>query len=421
MGWLGINSNTGGAYLTTVSEFAKYGLLYDRGNGLNWYAGGTTSVEEYEGLHGLEHPTVEYSLRAGMTPIITLEPEGSKLPSTEAEIDALASALVKSIKAAREAFPSSPMLFELINEPYFYEGGTASTYAKIVGATLTACEDAAIPLDIVYVAGGATMSWIGEMYTAVPKLETQVQAWYFHPYGPPSGTVNEGYVEGIQTLPEAREKAKSGRDNIIVSEVGFWTPDVNKGEGKGGPESCWASSKDQAAEWLTEMLKNAVPFHAEGWLRALVVFSRSFGGWAMQYSEEPEYGTLTPSGEAMINFAQLYIPKVTSNRGWTWAVQGTVQVETLVETVIVPAGGERVAIVRLDCRLVSGTSVKLEVLKDGVAVPGLTDIEATTAPKHVTVSAVEVAEGEELTLKVTEASGSPSGLSATVQLQCEAS
>ena len=104
----------------------------------------------------------------------------------------------------------------------------------------------------------------------------------------------------------------SGQNNIIVSEIGYWTPDVNGGESKGGPSSVWAENSTQSAQWLTEMLGNALPYRQAGWLKALLVYSRNDGGWAMELSGS----ALTKQGEALDNFANVYGAAV-------WSLQTT--------------------------------------------------------------------------------------------------
>jgi hypothetical protein len=88
----------------------------------------------------------------------------------------------------------------------------------------------------------------------------------------------------------------SGQNNIVVSEVGYCADDVNGGaDCDGWPQEPSA----QAARSLTEMLDNALPYHEAGWLRALLVYARSDGGWAMQLAD----GALTAQGKALQEFA----------------------------------------------------------------------------------------------------------------------
>jgi hypothetical protein len=91
----------------------------------------------------------------------------------------------------------------------------------------------------------------------------------------------------------------SGQNNIIVSEVGYCADDVGDGS-----TECAAPQQDsaEAERHLTEMLVNAVPYHEEGWLRALLVYSRNAGGWAMQELPRKQ---LTSQGLALRAFARL--------------------------------------------------------------------------------------------------------------------
>jgi IPT/TIG domain len=129
-------------------------------------------------------------------------------------------------------------------------------------------------------------------------LRMLVQGWYLHPYGPPSGEAN-GYSAGIQSLPYVQAEMTSGQNNIIVSEIGWCALDVNHGNACGEPR---ARSARQAARRLTEGLDKALPMRRAGWLRALLVYSRNDGGWAMQTPP----GILTEQGRALIRFARAH-------------------------------------------------------------------------------------------------------------------
>ncbi len=89
----------------------------------------------------------------------------------------------------------------------------------------------------------------------------------------------------------------SGQNNIIVSEIGYCAEDVNEGIACGGD----GTSGTVAASDLTEMLDHAKRYHEAGWLKALIIFSRNDGGWAM---ESYPAKTLTKSGEALDVFAE---------------------------------------------------------------------------------------------------------------------
>ena len=72
-------------------------------------------------------------------------------------------------------------------------------YAEVIAELLPEAQRAGIPLADIYV-GAIGKKWIPKIYEAQPKLETEIQGWYLHPYGPPSGTHEEN-SEGIQSVP----------------------------------------------------------------------------------------------------------------------------------------------------------------------------------------------------------------------------
>lgn len=158
-------------------------------------------------------------------------------------------------------------------------------------------------LDDVYVAAQGpdqnskeelTSGWVPSVYEAKPALESEVQGWSFQPFGPATGIEahNKG---GIEAVPVIRGQMLSGENNIIVSAVGFCADDV---EGCGtGPEAKTHST--EAAEALATVLQTARSYHEEGWLKALVVYTRNNGGWSMQL----ENGELTLQGQVLQQFA----------------------------------------------------------------------------------------------------------------------
>jgi hypothetical protein len=299
--WLGLNGNSL-AYLGPVNLFLEHGIAYDRSNRIELSAG--ERLEEgghlTEGGEGLKA-----DIEDGMIPVVTIEYAnypgcnwgGDCLPTGRAAT-AFVEGFVASAKEILARYPSDQILFEPMNEPYGY--GTGAQYADTIAQLLPEAARAGIPLSDIYVAAYGR-GWVTEMYGAQHSLETEIQGWYFHPYGPPSGTAYED-AEGIQSVPVVQREMTSGQNNIIVSEIGYWTPDVNGGASKGGPSNVWAANSAQAAEWLTEMLGNALPYHEAGWLRALVVYSRNDGGWAM----EEAGARLTKEGEALLQFAALH-------------------------------------------------------------------------------------------------------------------
>ncbi len=167
----------------------------------------------------------------------------------------------------------------------------------MIAALLPAARAAGIPLSSIYVAATGK-HWVREMYEAQPQLQREIQGWYLHPYGPPSGSSDEN-SRGLQSLPAVQSEMTSGQNNIIVSEVGYCSDEVDRGATCEGGET-----SAQAAANLTEMLDNALPYHKAGWLRALLVYSRNAGGWAMQLPG----GAFTRQGEALAAFAKTVAP-----------------------------------------------------------------------------------------------------------------
>lgn len=306
--WLGLNGNNS-TYLGPIGAFVEHEVVYDRSGPVEWVAG--ESLEEggkpSEGGAGLEA-----DFEHNMVPVVTIEYKGydgeyksdPDFPTEEGSSTTLREYVEGFVKSASEIlkkYPEKKVLFEPMNEPWGYTTPqyNGAEYADVIAKLLPAAEEAGIPLSDIYV-GATGMEWVPEMYAAQPSLETEIQGWYFHPYGPPSGT--EYYdVEGIQSLPVVQAEMTSGQNNIIVSEVGYCAEDVNEGRGCGDGSSSAKTSTEAAAK-LTEMLKNALPYHEAGWLRALLVYSRNDGGWAMQLPG----GELTAEGKALIEFAEAH-------------------------------------------------------------------------------------------------------------------
>ena len=298
--WLGLNGNSE-TYLGPVPVFAEQGVAYDR---IGWTAGETPQ----EGANASESASsLARAIRDGMIPINPIEYRGyegayrsdPRFPTEAHGSSTLAEyvqGFVKTASAILAAYPGRTILFEPINEPWAATTPqfTGAQYADIIAKLLPAARAAGIPLSSIYVAANGR-HWISEMYAARPSLQREIQGWYFHPYGPASGSFEEN-SEGVQSLPAVQAEMTSGQNNIIISEVGFCALDVNAGKNCGGPYLPHGSA---AAERLTEVLDNAVPYHEAGWLRALIVYSRNDGGWAMQLTG----GALTAQGEALEAFA----------------------------------------------------------------------------------------------------------------------
>jgi hypothetical protein len=288
--WLGLNDNSV-SYVGPVGQFVADRVVYDR--------------EEYlAGRLPSFHDSLHRAITHHMIPDVVIEYAGytgrgfgrldPNFP-TGAAIERYVSGFIRTAQAIRRAYPGREIMFEPINEPWGY--ATPARYAAVVSALLPAARRAGIPLDSIYV-GAYGKGWVPAMYAAAPALRTLVGGWYFHPYGLPTG-MQGGYSTGIQSLPHVQAEMTSGQNNIIVSEIGWCAEEVNHGA------ACSQSrtrSARQAARLLTESLDNALPMRHDGWLKALLVYSRSDGGWAM----ELPHAVLTESGRALVHFVRAH-------------------------------------------------------------------------------------------------------------------
>ncbi len=339
--WLGLNGNSGGTKPERLREFAAEGIVYDRGGApwLDWPAGELLEEGGRQTEGGLALAT---STAAGMIPDVTIEYrsyEGNYSPDADFPrertkrqekrgkegIAGYVEGFIKSATAIHAKYPAA--IFEPMNEPWGYTTPqyNAAEYANVIARLLPEAKAAGIPLSSIYV--GATGKnctkpakgsgrrapaectsdgWVPAMYAAQPQLQTEIQGWYLHPYGPPSG-VGENDGVGIQSVPLVQQEMTSGQNNIIVSEVGYCAVDVNEGAGCQGGRG---EASTEAARHLTEMLDNALPYHRAGWLRALLVYARSDGGWAMQLHT----GVLTAQGQALESFASSLQPPTHSSQ-----------------------------------------------------------------------------------------------------------
>jgi hypothetical protein len=310
--WLGLDGNSFGSWTGAIGDFTFHHIVYDRGGdpGIEWYAG---EPLEQGGRLTVGGVALAKSIAAGMIPDINIEYSGytgdahtdPNFPAGAAGVSAYVQGFVSSARAIHERYPG--VIFEPMNEPWFYTTPqfNGAEYADVIAQLLPAAKAAGIPLDQIYVAaygadrnsnGELAGGWVPAMYGAQPQLQSEIEGWYFHPYGPPQGSSLEKSA-GIQSVPEVQRLMTSGQNNIIVSEVGYCAPDVSSTSHCSGPAA--VESSGQAAEQLTEMLDNALHYRQAGWLRALIVYSRDDGGWAMETSG----GRLTKQGEALDEFA----------------------------------------------------------------------------------------------------------------------
>lgn len=317
-GWLGLNYNSSAAP-GGLRVFASRGLVYDRGGTLEIRAGRTVAGSP-DLARGLSR-----SLAAGMKPDIYInpargpsgcraDPNGTSklcLPVSSVDINAYVHAFTASVHSIRHAHPRVT-IFEPMNEPWnwpYPPGATsgrqaAAEYAAMLARLLPAVRAAGIPLSEIYVPATGQLadgtSWIPDLYQAQPCLRPgpgtcgPIEGWTVHPYGLPGRS-----SEGIGSLPGLRAAMLSGQNNIIASEIGFCSVDVNHGAHCDQNLPDIVGSSHQTARWMRDTLRAALAMHRAGWLRALLVWLRAGGGWAMQNGD----GSLTPQGAALMSFA----------------------------------------------------------------------------------------------------------------------
>ncbi len=288
--WLGLNGNSS-QFLGPVDAFVEHHVVYDRSGPIEWHAGETLA----EGGAGLAA-----SIDAGMIPVVTIEFSGYSscsfnsecLPTSAAAIREYAKGFVNSAKEMLAKYPAAGILVEAINEPWGY--GTAAQYAAILAQLMPEAARAHLPLDQVY-AGATGTGWVQSVYGARPQLQSEVKGWYLHPYNR-----ERAPGEGIASLPAIQAEMTSGQNNLIVSEIGFCALDVNEAGTHCNGSSTPTRTGGEAATLLTRELQLAARYHRAGWLRAIVVYSRNDGGWAMQLKG----GKLTDQGVALQSFAE---------------------------------------------------------------------------------------------------------------------
>ena len=317
--WLGVDGSSGAAGAGGIGLFPAHNVVFDAGDGAHAEGG----IDFEAGETPAAGDGLERSIDAGMVPVVRIEfhgyfevPWGSStdFPHTTEQIDDYAKEFVKTAKAIREAYPSKEILFELMDNPWGYTTpqSNGAEYANVVAKVLPEAKTAGIPLDDIYVyAFGRdlntkeewTEGWVPSMYEADPQLETEVQGWSFHPFGPPTGT-EENDTGGIEAVPAVRQLMFSGENNVIVGGIGFCARDVLEGEECGAEEPDSFSTSAEAVKALGEVLQTARGYHGEGWLKALLVYARKYGGWSLELPG----GELTKQGEKVDEFADTYTP-----------------------------------------------------------------------------------------------------------------
>jgi hypothetical protein len=339
--WLGLNGNSL-TYLGPVGFFAEHGAVYAR-------------VELAAGELPVKGDELEVAIDNNQIPVIPIEyagyegnlgkPDPNFPTEANGKLAPYVKGFVETAQAVLKTYPGKKVLFEPMNEPWDNTEPTynGAEYAKVVAKLLPEARAGGIPLGDIYIAafgydctqkecggesctkGCVSNGWIPAMYEAQPKLETQIQGWYLHPYGHPTGA-EFGDSRGIESVPLVQEKMTSGQNNIIVSEVGFCALDVDEGIECGGLSNpTTAENSIAAGGLLSEMLDNAQPYHQAGWLKALLLYSRNAGGWAMQ--EITSGGFLTAQGSAFTSFADAeQVPTSSSSFGKTGSGEGQFEI-----------------------------------------------------------------------------------------------
>ncbi len=332
--WLGLNGNSQ-TWLGPVSFFFEHDIVYDR---IEFFAGELPEKGEPGEL-------LESSIKYGMSPIIPIEyagyegnwgtPDPNFPTESNGKLAAYVKGFIETTGTILKLYPGKQLRFEPMNEPWGYTKPSfnAAEYANVIARLLPEAKAAGIPLSDIYVGaigescaekeekvGCAENAWVKGMYEAQAALRTEIQGWYFHPYGPPSGD-GEWDNWGIETVPVVRSTMLSGENNIIISEVGYCAVEVNEGKGCGEK----SETSPEAAENSTEMFEHATPYHEAGWLKALLVYSRNDGGWAMQTI--PFGGFLTAQGSALTSFADAEkTPAYSSDFGGSGSGEGQFEV-----------------------------------------------------------------------------------------------
>jgi hypothetical protein len=317
--WLGLDYNSRPG-IGGLTDFVRHGIVFDREGNIEPQAGALATADSKLG-RGLR-----VSLGAGMVPDIEVDPAADGrlcalkracLPVGRQEIDAYARGFVATAQSVLASFPGRRVLFEPMDEPWDIgspgsEPGyaAAAAYARVLAELLPAIVVArkpSIPLDEVYVPAEGRLAdstfWLTDLYQAEPCLRPgpgtcgPIEGWNVHPYGRPG---RRG--EGIGSVPALRPGMASGANNIVVSEVGFCAVDAAPAAICAHNDPDAFGTGEQAAAWLSQSLREALPMRRAGWLKALLVWARYSGDWSMQLPN----GTLTAQGKVLEQFGNAY-------------------------------------------------------------------------------------------------------------------
>jgi hypothetical protein len=291
--WLGLNGNHANSSVFGGSQtfFSTLGISFTR---CQIQQG---QVNDDNGVPLLTDMATCSSI--GQTPVVVVSPStygGGAFP-TGGAIATFATYFVSQVQAVESAYPKLGALYEIDNEPWnFYSpGATAAQYADLVVQVINACITAKLDVTRVFPMI-KDMAWIGGMYSQQATLKTIVQGWSFHPYGPPPPQYGTNTIQGISAIPNARGTLFSGANNIIISEVGFQDRQISNTAGGGVSDA----NNGQVAEWMQLLLEQALEYRLAGWLRAMLIFHRTSGNFAMVVVNSS--GVLTPAGTALVQF-----------------------------------------------------------------------------------------------------------------------
>ena len=288
--WLGLNGNSA-EHIGPLEQFVEHNVIYDRSGAIELIAGETLAQDG---------AGIEKSIKAGMIPVIPIEFAGYSnctfgrhcLPTDVKALGAYARGFISTAEEILDKYPAAGVKFEAINEPWGY--GSAREYAAFLAILLPEIARSHISPADVYV-GATGEGWVQALYEAQPQLRNEIEAWYLHPYA------KERHPgQGMAEVPGIRAEMTSGRDNLIVSEIGFCAVSINQPQCL--TSAAPAYDPPDAAKALEKELLLALADHREGWLRAAIVYSRSDGGWAMQLKG----GVLTDSGRMLESFGDRY-------------------------------------------------------------------------------------------------------------------
>jgi hypothetical protein len=318
--WLGLDYNSRPG-IGGLADFVRHGIAFDREGNIEPVAGALATPDSKLG-RGLRA-----SFGAGMVPDLVIDPsvvgvqpcaaERACLPVGAQEVGSYVRGFVATAQSVLAAFPGRRVLFEPMDEPWNIDSAeaepgypAAAAYAQVLARLLPAvlaARNPSIPLEDVYVPAtgklGDSSLWLADLYRAEPCLKPgpgtcgPIEGWTVHAYGLPGRR-----SEGIESVPGLRSGMASGADNIVVSEVGFCAvnaaPDLTCSSNN--PDVFTTS--EQAAAWLNQTLREALPMRRAGWLKGLLIWARFSNGWSMQLPS----GALTAQGKVLQEFGNAY-------------------------------------------------------------------------------------------------------------------